>query len=327
MPTLAFVGDVMLGRGVNELVPERPPAWFWGDVLPLLRQTDAVIANLECALTRHPFRWSATPKVFYFRADPAAVRILQVANIRAVALANNHVLDFDVPGLEETLATLDAAGIAHAGAGRQQAEAEAPAFLDVGGVRVGLVAATDNEPPFAATPTSPGTNYLPIRLDERILGRVAAWVERLRAGGAQLAILSLHWGPNMVLVPSPAFQAFGRAALRLGFDVLHGHSAHVLQGIDVRGRRTLLYDTGDALDDYVVDPELRNDWSALFRLDLADDGTPLAWTIVPLRLGYAQVFRARGADFQGIVRRLRALCAPFGTHLEPHPEGLRLPLG
>src|SRR5437764_7357041 len=144
---LALVGDVMLGRGVGEEIERsgRSPESFWGDTLPLLRQADLVVAGLECAVTRHPVPWTRWPKVFHFKAPPQATAVLHAAGIRLVSLANNHTLDYEVQGLLETLDTLDAAGIAHAGAGRNLEEARRPAVVEAGGLRVGMIAATDNE--------------------------------------------------------------------------------------------------------------------------------------------------------------------------------------
>ncbi len=326
MPSLAFVGDVMLGRGVNALIPRRPPEWFWGDVLPVLRSADAVFANLECAITTHRRRWSKTPKVFYFRADPAAVEVLRAGNIRYVSLANNHILDYDVPGLFDTLRYLDEAGIAHAGAGRNLAEAEAPALVEVAGVRVGVLSATDNEPPFAAGQDSPGTNYLEIRPDPETLSRVEGWVRRAREAGAQLVVLSLHWGPNMVLSPSPAFRAFAREVVRRGVDLVHGHSAHVFQGVERLDGRLVLYDTGDFLDDYAVDPVLRNDWSFVFWVEVGADAKLRRLRLVPVRLPFARVMLAQGEEARAICDRMERLCAAFSTRLHKTPEGLELPL-
>jgi poly-gamma-glutamate capsule biosynthesis protein CapA/YwtB (metallophosphatase superfamily) len=109
--TLALVGDVMLGRGVNEEITNRSPESSWGSVLPILQSADAAIANLECAITSHTQRCQRTPKVFHFRADPLAVEVLLAGNIRCVSLANNHSLDFDDQGLLDTLHYLDSAGI------------------------------------------------------------------------------------------------------------------------------------------------------------------------------------------------------------------------
>ena len=139
----------MLGRGVSRKLHDHAPEWFWGDVLTILRQTDGVIANLEAPITTSDERWRRGWKTFHFRADPAAIRILECGNVRFVCLANNHILDFGASGLLDTLRTLDAAGIHHAGAGRNAVEATAPTVLELPGLKVGLIAATDNMRPFA----------------------------------------------------------------------------------------------------------------------------------------------------------------------------------
>ena len=145
MTTLAFLGDIMLGRGVNEEIAIRPPEHFWGTALPVLRNADTVFANLECAVTPHRVPWSRTRKVFHFRADPGALNVLAVAGMSYVSLANNHILDFDEVGLRDTLRLLDEAGIRHAGAGPTLPDAMRPASVAVAGLRVGILAMTDNE--------------------------------------------------------------------------------------------------------------------------------------------------------------------------------------
>src|SRR3712207_6618254 len=176
MITLALMGDVMLGRKVAEVLnhamrPEEP----WGDVMPLLDAADLRIINLECAITDNGQPWTRTPKVFHFRTPPSAIETLRTARIDACSLANNHTLDFEEQGLLDTLEHLDAAGIRHAGAGRNQNEAADPAILTVRAGhthRVALLAFTNNEPPFAACTDRPGTNYLPVSLDPSVLRRV-----------------------------------------------------------------------------------------------------------------------------------------------------------
>lgn len=326
MVTLALLGDVMLGRGVNTEVAVRPPASFWGDALPLLGEADAGFANLECALTPTLQRWQATPKVFYFRADPGAVAVLQAANIRYVSLANNHTLDYGYQGLRDTIACLDAAGIAHSGAGETLAEAQRPALVKAGDLTVGVIAATDNEPPFAATADRPGTHYLPISTEPATLAMIAQLVAQAREAGAALVVLSLHWGPNMVTVPPPHFRAFARAVIDGGIDIVYGHSAHVFQGVERYRQGLILYDTGDALDDYAVDPELRNDWSFLFFVEVAPPGKVQRLRLVPLRLAYARTGLAHGEEAAAICARMTALSAALGTRLRPGEGGLVLPL-
>src|ERR1043166_6214605 len=95
MTTLAFAGDVMLGRLVSDAIKQMPPEQPWGDVMPIMAAADLRIVNLECAITTHTTPWTRTEKVFHFGADPAAIQVLRAAHIDAVSLANNHVLDFN----------------------------------------------------------------------------------------------------------------------------------------------------------------------------------------------------------------------------------------
>lgn len=324
--SIVLLGDVMLGRGVDAVWRGgRPAESFWGSALPVLRAADGVLANLECALTTHAEPWTATPKVFHFRASPDATAILAAANIRWVSLANNHSMDFGATGLVDTLAHLDAAGIAHAGAGRSRAEAMAPSLVTLGAVRVGLIALTDNEPPFAAGEARPGTWHTRIGTTEAVLAPIAERVGALRAAGAELVVLSVHWGPNMVEEPHVAHRAFAREVAALGVDLVHGHSAHLVQGIGLCDGRPILYDAGDTLDDYAVDPVLRNDHSVLFRLE-GDARGPARLTLLPLQLSFAQVDLATGETAATICRRVAALSARLGTRLEPCAEGLMLRL-
>lgn len=325
---LALLGDVMLGRGVAKEIRNsgREPADYWGDAIDPLHSADLVVANLECAITTHPDRWTRTPKVFHFGAPPEAVDVLEAAGIRLVSLANNHVLDFQEQGLRDTLEHLDRARIAHAGAGRDAAEAARPVVVEAAGVAVGMIAFTDNEPGWRAGEERPGTSYVEIRPGEENFERIARRVEAARSAGAELVILSLHGGPNMVVRPRDRFREFARGAIERGVDLIHGHSAHVFQGVELRDGRPILHDTGDALDDYAVDPDLRNDLSILFLLEVAD-GAPRTLEMVPLRLRYARTELAEGEDREWVLDRMRDLSAELGTEIERTDGSLRLALG
>lgn len=323
--TLAFIGDVMLGRLVNEEIAHRSPESFWGSALPVLKSADAVFANLECAITDHREPWSRPPKVFHFRADEAAIDVLRVANIRYVSLANNHVLDFEEQGLLDTLRHLDAAGIVHAGAGATPEQAVAPVVVDVEGLKVGLISLTDNEPSFAAGTDKPGTYYTEIHAKPAVLDPIERHIARLRENGADLTVLSAHWGPNMVPTPNARFRAFARAAIERGIDLFHGHSAHIFQAVEQRAGGLILYDTGDFLDDYAVDPWLRNDWSFIFLVE-AKRARLVRLRMIPVLLTFAQVDLAQGDAFREICARMVKLCAEFDTALEPTDEGLVLDL-
>ena len=317
MLTLAFTGDVMLGRLVNETLQTMQPEEVWGDVLPHLAQADLRIVNLECALTTHLQPWSRTDKMFHFRADPEAVRVLQAAHIDACALANNHILDYEEQGLRDTLHILDATGIRHAGAGANAAEAATPAILEAHGdspCRVALLSYTDNEPDFAATFEYSGTNYLEVSLHAETLTRIAENIAQARAQGADLVVFSNHWGANFVERPSPEFRSFAKRVIELGADIYHGHSAHICQGIEIYQGKPILYDTGNFIDDYAVHPRLRNDRSCLFKL-MFKKGKLCRIELLPVSLSVARVALASGKEFEAICARMEMLCAEFGTKL------------
>jgi poly-gamma-glutamate capsule biosynthesis protein CapA/YwtB (metallophosphatase superfamily) len=315
--TLAFTGDVMLGRLVNDRLKDMQPEEVWGDVLPYLTQADLRIVNLECALTTHLQQWTRTEKMFHFRADPEVVRVLQVAHIEACSLANNHILDYEEQGLLDTLRVLDACSIRHAGAGANAEEAAAPAMIEVEGsspCRMALLSYTDNEPDFAATAKHPGTNYLEVSLDEATAARIANDIAQARAQGADLVVFSNHWGANFVERPSPEFRSFARRVIELGADIYHGHSAHICQGIEIHQGKPILYDTGNFIDDYAVHPLLRNDRSCLFKL-MFEQGKLCRIELLPVSLSVAQVALARGKELDAICTRMEMLCAEFGTRL------------
>lgn len=309
--TIALTGDVMLGRGVNEDLKTMAAEEPWGDTLPLLCGADLRLINLECAITGEEAQpWRRTPKTFHFRADPEeTIATLGAADIDACSLANNHTLDFEEQGLVDTLGHLDAAGIGYAGAGANSGEAFRPLHLRGG---VALVAFTDNSPEFAASIHRSGTNYLPVSLEEEILGKVEEAIGAARDAGAETVVFSNHWGPNMVARPPEHFRRFARAVIDRGADLYYGHSSHVFQAVEIYRGKPILYDTGDFIDDYAVDPRLRNDRSFVFTASF-EGREFVGLELVPVSLSYAHVGLVAGEEREAILKRMGLLCFEMGT--------------
>ena len=321
--TLIFAGDVMLGRGVDEKLQHESAAYPWGDLLPVLESADLLLANLECALTDRTERWTdGGYKPFYFRARPHAVNALVAGRVGFVSLANNHVGDFGWEGLQDTLAVLNRAGIAHAGAGADRADAHEPARLVLHGARVSVLAFADYPAEWRATATSPGMNYTPVSLDPEDFTEVARQIAAARER-ADCVIFSIHWGPNMRAWPSNEFRAFARAVIDAGADVFWGHSAHVVHGVEFHHGHPILYDTGDLMDDYAVDPHLRNDLSALFVVHLRPPAVESV-EIVPVQIADMQVKLASGPAREWFVHRFRTRCAELDVGLGEDGERLHL---
>jgi poly-gamma-glutamate capsule biosynthesis protein CapA/YwtB (metallophosphatase superfamily) len=327
MITLALMGDVMLGRKVAEALSYRMRSGEpWGGVMTLLHDADLRIVNLECAITDKDQPWTRAPKVFHFRTPPSAIETLRTARIDACSLANNHILDFEEQGLLDTLGHLDAAGIRHTGAGRNQEEAAEPAILTVPAdhtSRVALLAFTDNEPSFAAGPDRPGTNYLTVSLRPEVLRRVERAVSAVREVGIDTVLFSNHWGPNMVQRPKEIFRRFARAVIDLGVDIYYGHSAHVFQGVEIYHGKPILYNTGDFIDDYAVNRELRNDWSFHFRVSV-EEGRFRRLDLIAVKLSYARVDLATGGERETILNRMERLSAEMGTVFARREDALVL---
>lgn len=326
--TIGLAGDVMLGRMVNATMAERGPLYPWGNMRRELAATDAVVINLECALTHHREEWTdryGRHKTFYFRADPATgAACLRRANLTAALIANNHAADYGTAGLLDTVATLDAAGILHAGAGATLWEAAEPARIIIGGLRVALLAFSDHPAAWAATERSPGIHLLPEPGSPASVEAVTSAITRARSD-ADIVVCSLHWGPNMRPAPTRAFRSFARVVIDAGADVLFGHSAHVVQGIEIYHGRPILYDTGDFVDDYAVDERLRNDLSALFTLKI-QHGKIECIELVPVEIGNCQVNHASPPARDWFAERFQHLCESFGTRVQDTGDRLRIDL-
>ena len=322
---IGFAGDVMLGRGVDERWRSGPPEGIWGTMLERIRSLDGVFCNLECCLSD---RGRPRPgRTYHFRADPDwAVPALRAGGTSWVSLANNHVLDFGGGAFSDTLAHLSVGGIAHAGAGSDLEAALEPSVVEVAGLEVAVIAFTDRSPSYGAGPERAGTAFVRTEPGNPVTRRlVDAALERARERDPDLVFASLHWGPNWVTRPSSAQRRFARGLVDRGVDLVHGHSAHVVQGIEVYRGRPIVYDAGDFVDDYAVKPDLHNDRSFLFELAV-EDGTLEGLRLVPVEITREAAHRA-SEDAAGWLRdRMRELSAEFGTTVRREGDGLRVPL-
>ena len=312
---LGFTGDVMLGRLVNDAQQRRPPTAVWGNFLDRLRSLDGLFINLECCLSTRGRPWQRTYRPFHFRADPNwAIPALEEAGVDFAALANNHLMDFEEVALLDTIDHLDEAGIAHVGAGQDLDAATGPVVVEIDDLRIGLLSFTDNTPEYAADEESPGVAYADIDPDDESVKTVfRSTIESLQSRDPDLVIASLHWGPNMVERPPEAFQEFARWLVGEGVDLLHGHSAHIFQGVEIHDEAVILYDCGDFVDDYAVDDELRNDRGFLFELSVTGDGSVKQLTLTPTEIYDCAVHEADREPAEWSRDRMRELSAPFGT--------------
>jgi poly-gamma-glutamate synthesis protein (capsule biosynthesis protein) len=326
---VALTGDVMLGRLVNDHVmqhAELPPAHAWGNVLPLLQAADVRLINLECVISTRGQPWHPATKAFHFRAAPRAIDVLTAAGITGVTLANNHTLDYGWEALEECLALLDQAGIAHAGAGKDLDEALAPASLDTSWGRIALIAVTDNEPAWEATPDHPGINFVAYDAQGLVEPYRSRMTDALTAARRQadLVIVSAHvgrnWGP-----PTSAMRALAHELIDLGADIYWGHSNHTPLGMEVYQHAPIIYAAGDFIDDYAVDPRERNDLSFLFVLEVTQHQVERV-RLHPVAIDRFQVRHATPTEAAWLMQRMQARSAALGSRVILHADWCELVL-
>ncbi|HEY6654248.1 MAG TPA: CapA family protein [Solirubrobacterales bacterium] len=313
MPAIGLLGDVMLGRSVGEHLREAPAEELWSDELrSLCASLDLMICNLECSVSERGERTRRIPgKPFFFRAPPSAVTALEAIKVRAVSLANNHALDYEEDALIDTRRLLADSGVVAAGEGQGVEAARRPAVVEAGGHRVGLLCVSDHPLEYAARPGRNGIAHAELRhgVPDWLLEGVAQLSER-----CEVTIVFPHWGPNMCTSPA-SWQRRAAAALQgAGASLVAGHSAHVFHGVEWSERGAVLFDLGDALDDYRVDPVRRNDLGVLAMWRPGPEGEELE--LVGLKLEFCHTGLARELDADWIAARLQRASAALGTRVD-----------
>lgn len=224
--TISAAGDCTLGtdegfnykrsfKGKYDAVQD--PAYFFQNVQPVFAQDDLTIVNMEGTLTEETTR---EPKQFAFKGDAEYAKILTAGAVETANLANNHSFDYGKKSYEDTITALEAEGISSFGY-------ERTAVMDIKGVKVGLA----------------GVYELAEHIDckQDLLDNIAS----LKEQGAQIIIVSFHWGQEKENVPSDVQVELAHAAVDNGADLVLGHHSHVLQGIEEYKGKNIVYSLGN----------------------------------------------------------------------------------
>lgn len=310
---LLFVGDVMIGRLVNEVLKKVTPEYPWGDTLSLFERADWRMCNLECVVSDTGTPWYTTPKVFHFRSDAKNIKVLRVAHINAVSLANNHVLDYEYDAMFEMFKALDDTGIAYAGAGDNIEEASRMAISRVGDMTIGIFSFTDNEPAWEAAKEKAGIYFVPVDASDKRVAELLRVIKKARQT-VNILVVAAHWGSNWGYHPESGHTDLARALIDAGADIIFGHSCHVFRGIEVYKGKPIFYSTGNFIDDYAVDKIERNDESFVFIIET--EGTNLKKVLLyPTIIRDFQAQIAKGERAQTIAEKMKKLCRELKTEV------------
>lgn len=356
--TLFLCGDVMTGRGIDQVLPSSVEpviyepyvkdareyvriaenkngsipkkasySYIWGDALEVWEQyaPELKIINLETSITTHDEHWAG--KGIQYRMHPDNVAVLTAAAIDFSSLANNHVLDWKRPGLQETLQTLHKAGIAYAGAGQDLQEARKPAILKTSTGRVIVIsyAAKSSGIPegWDATSQRSGINLLP-DFSVKTVTMIKEQVRQVKKAG-DVVVFSVHWGGNWGY-DIPAHQRdFARQLIEeAGVDIIHGHSSHHPQGMEVYKDKLIIYGAGDFINDYEGiggHEAYRGDLSLMYFPQVNPvSGKLTSLKMVPMQIRNFRLNHASSSDAKWLARVLDRESQKFGTRVKRNDD-------
>ena len=356
--TLFLAGDVMTGRGIDQVLPhsvnpriyeryaksarryvqlaeeangsipdEISYRYLWGDALSILEEVNPVarVVNLETSVTSSDAYWKR--KGIHYRMHPANTALLKEAGIDVCVVGNNHILDWGYEGLDETLESLRDSGLQAVGAGENLKEASDPAVLETGSGRLlvfSYASPTAGVPlDWSAEQGRPGVKVIP-RLTEEYAEKVASHIHSHKKPGDRV-LLSLHWGSNWGYEIPSEQQSFARRIIdREAADLIHGHSSHHPRGMEVYKNRLIMYGCGDLINDYEGiggHEQYRSDLRLMYFPKLGSDGSLESLRMFPLRMRRFQLERATEEASAWLGDILDRECGRFGHSVKLTGDG------
>jgi poly-gamma-glutamate capsule biosynthesis protein CapA/YwtB (metallophosphatase superfamily) len=360
---LFFAGDCMFGRGIDQILPfksdpvlyeewvtdardyvelaERkngpiprnvPYGYVWGDALGEFAKArpDLRIINLETSITTSPSAWPG--KGINYRMHPSNTPLLTAASIDCCVLANNHVMDWGIDGLSETIDSLNASGVQWAGAGSDRHRAFSPAVLKVNEMTRVLVFSFGDRssgipPSWAAQEQTPGVAFLDSYSDETV-ARIRECVLSVQQPG-DITVGSIHWGGNWDFQIPPSMRQFAHDLIDYaGIDIVHGHSSHHVKDIEVYNGHCILYGCGDFINDYegidisYLGSGYRGDLSCMYFLTVdAVNGSLMKAELVPTTMRRFSVRIAGEQDADAVMEILSREGKELGTRVVRNDQG------
>lgn len=296
--SLLAAGDIMLARYVElKMRNAKNYTLPFQKVADVLKSADITFGNLETPLL--PGRNVPTNSMT-FRADPAGVQGLVSAGFDVVSLANNHTMNYQVPGLTSTIQELKKAGIAYVGAGKNMDGAHTPAIFDVRGTKIAFYAYNDPSIPPGfhgeAKYNYPGIAKMNV---ETVKNDVKSALAR-----ADIVVVSMHAGKEYAKTPTQFQKDFAHAAIDAGASVVIGHHPHRVQPVEYYGNGVILYSLGNFVFDQFFNEDVKTGFLA--SISLVKGEKPQV-EILPIRLETVQPRILEGEERVNLMRKLEML--------------------
>ena len=308
--SVVSVGDILLGNASSTQLANQGYDWSFEHVQPLLGSADLVIGNLAAPVTTSTKKQAREKgeKDYAYKLSHASAAALKRAGFHAVSLGNNHILDYGMNGLRDTLAILRTNDLVGFGAGDNEEEARRGVIYDFGTVRIGVLGYGEegNEAKSVAKGERGGYALLAEK-------NLAADIPQMRAH-ADVVLVSVHWGKNYKDV-TDAQHKLGQRAIELGADIVCGHHPHIAQGIEVYKGKPIMYSLGN----FVFGtrgrfPDDKQGYGLVSRLVF--EGKALKWVLAtPIAVNNDLVkFQPRRVPAEEAKQSLEGHLKRYGTH-------------
>ncbi|MGI6174205.1 MAG: CapA family protein [Christensenellales bacterium] len=321
--TIRAAGDVILHAAIYKSYKTEGGYDFRDIFTPIagsLSAADYTIANVDGPTGGTKIRgYSEYPQ---FNSPPHILTALKEAGVDMLTLANNHALDTFYDGLKYTIDNVEKAGLEHVGAYRSQEEYDTPKVIDINGIKVGITNYTVSTNNLIKSSAKEAAEY-GLRMTSN--SNVKTDVERLRAYGAEIVIVCMHWGEEYVRTPNKAVINLAKKLAGVGVDVIIGGHSHVVQPaqwVKARDAETgeekktlVIYSLGNFLSDQ---RQQYRDGGIIFEFTLQDD--PATGKVEVTNPVYVPtyVWRTKRGDGTGYDYRV----IPVGEALQNKPRSM-----
>lgn len=286
--TATFVGDLMFGRNVKDVTDRYGTTYLFDKVKPYFTNADYASANFENPILKNPEEdYEKIDKQIHLHTGAEAIHALKELDFTVLNLANNHMMDYGVEGLNDTVEELDNVGLNHVGAGNDLEEATEIDYQEKNGLTIATLGYTDAlVEGFSALGYRGGVARA---TPDNIFPLIEEANEK-----ADLVFVNIHWGVEYDNQPHPRQTELAKAMIDVGADAIIGHHSHVLSEVEKYKNGVIFYGLGNFVFDQGWS---RTKDSAIVQYDLLDDGTG-RFEVTPIRIREAQPYVTKNKYYQ-----------------------------
>ena len=277
--TMTMVGDVMMGRYVEEVTEKHGHEYLFRYMKPYFANSDYVSGNYEhTALKEDVSNYKEADTPIRLNSNTSGVEALKDARFSVVSLANNHMMDYEEQGLLDTIDEFKSSDMHYVGVGSNTAEAKNSIdYADVNGVRVATLGFTDV---YGKDAVSKNDKAGLLNSNPDLLFEMIGKARDAKQGNADLVVVNMHWGQEYSTSTTDRQKDLAKAIIDAGADIIIGHHPHVLQSFDVYKDGIIFYSLGNFIFDQGW---TRTKDSAMVQYHLANDGKATI-DVLPLQI-------------------------------------------